>query len=54
MAKISLIIIDPNLHPNMILYKIFGDKGKHARSAVGVNELPVDAAVEIEMIVKLK
>ena len=37
-----------------LLGKIFGDKGKHARSAVGVNELPIDAAVEIEMIVKLK
>ena len=37
-----------------LIGKIFGDKGKHARSAVGVNELPFDAAVEIEMIVKLK
>jgi enamine deaminase RidA (YjgF/YER057c/UK114 family) len=37
-----------------LLLKIFGDAGKHARSAVGVNELPIDAALEIEMIVKLK
>ena len=37
-----------------LIGKIFGDNGKHARSAVGVNELPIDAAVEIEMIVKLK
>ncbi|HKI77611.1 MAG TPA: RidA family protein [Ignavibacteriaceae bacterium] len=37
-----------------LLGKIFGDNGKHARSAVGVNELPIDAPVEIEMIVKLK
>ncbi len=37
-----------------LIGKIFGDKGKHARSAVGVNELPFDAAVEIEMIVKVK
>ena len=37
-----------------LLVKIFGDKGKHARSAVGVSELPLDAAVEIEMIVKIK
>jgi enamine deaminase RidA (YjgF/YER057c/UK114 family) len=37
-----------------LLIKIFGDKGKHARSAVGVNELPIDAALEIELIVKLK
>ena len=37
-----------------LLVKIFGDKGKHARSAVGVSELPLDAPVEIEMIVRLK
>jgi enamine deaminase RidA (YjgF/YER057c/UK114 family) len=37
-----------------LLVKIFGDKGKHARSAVGVSELPLDAPVEIEMIVKIK
>ena len=37
-----------------LLVKIFGDRGKHVRSAVGVNELPLDAAVEVEMIVKLK
>jgi enamine deaminase RidA (YjgF/YER057c/UK114 family) len=37
-----------------LLVKIFGDNGKHARSAVGVSELPLDAPVEIEMIVKIK
>jgi enamine deaminase RidA (YjgF/YER057c/UK114 family) len=37
-----------------LLLQIFGDAGKHVRSAVGVNELPLDAALEIEMIVKLK
>jgi len=36
------------------LGKVFGDAGKHARSAVGVKELPVNSAVEIEMIVKVK
>jgi len=36
-----------------LLEKIFGEKGKHARSAVGVNGLPLGAAVEIEMIVKI-
>jgi enamine deaminase RidA (YjgF/YER057c/UK114 family) len=36
------------------LAKIFGEAGKHVRSAVGVNELPVDSAVEVEMIVKVK
>ena len=37
-----------------LLVEIFGESGKHVRSAVGVNELPVDSAVEIEMIVKVK
>lgn len=37
-----------------LIGKIFGDKGLHARSAVGVSGLPLDAPVEIEMIVKVK
>lgn len=37
-----------------LLGKIFGDKGLHARSAVGVNALPLNAAVEIEMIASVK
>jgi enamine deaminase RidA (YjgF/YER057c/UK114 family) len=36
-----------------LLVDIFGDAGKHARSAVGVNELPLNAAVEIEMIAEI-
>jgi len=36
------------------LVKIFGEAGKHTRSAVGVSELPINSAVEIEMIVKVK
>jgi enamine deaminase RidA (YjgF/YER057c/UK114 family) len=36
------------------LGKIFGEAGKHARSAVGANGLPVNSAVEVEMIVKVK
>ncbi|MEE4311019.1 MAG: RidA family protein [candidate division KSB1 bacterium] len=36
------------------LKSIFGKSGAHTRSAVGVAELPMDAAVEIEMIFKLK
>ncbi len=27
---------------------VLGDKGRHARSTVGVAELPLDAAVEVE------
>jgi enamine deaminase RidA (YjgF/YER057c/UK114 family) len=34
--------------------EVFGEKGKHVRSAVGVAELPLNAPVEIEMIVKVK
>ena len=33
--------------------EIFGEAGMHTRSAVGVSELPLNAAVEIEMIVEL-
>lgn len=39
---------------SVLLGNIFGDAGRHVRSAVGVNELPINSAVEIEMIVKLK
>ena len=34
--------------------KVFGAAGEHARSAVGVSELPLGVAVEVEMIVKVK
>lgn len=34
-----------------VLGEIFGDAGVHARSAVGVAELPLDAPVEVELIV---
>jgi|SRR5699024_6543672 len=37
-----------------LLEDIFEEKGKHARSAIGVNELPFDAPVETEMIVEIK
>lgn len=33
--------------------KLFGDKGLHARSAVGVNALPLDCTTEVEMIVEV-
>jgi enamine deaminase RidA (YjgF/YER057c/UK114 family) len=36
-----------------LLIKLFGDvNGKHARTAVGVAELPLNAPVEIELLVK--
>lgn len=37
-----------------LLVKIFGDAGKHSRSAVGVSSLPLNAPVEVEMIAELK
>ena len=33
--------------------EVFGDAGAHARSAVGVSELPLDAPVEVELIVEV-
>jgi enamine deaminase RidA (YjgF/YER057c/UK114 family) len=35
-----------------LLGEIFGDAGAHARSAVGVAELPMNAPVEVELIVE--
>lgn len=37
-----------------LMVEVFGEKGKHARSAVGMSSLPVNAAVEIEMIVEIE
>jgi enamine deaminase RidA (YjgF/YER057c/UK114 family) len=36
-----------------LLAEVFGDNGAHARSAVGVSELPMDAPVEVELIVEV-
>ena len=33
--------------------EVFGEAGAHARSAVGVSELPLDAPVEVELIVEV-
>ena len=47
-------------HPNVIngcsdlLVEVFGEKGKHARSEVGVASLPNQIPVEIEMIVEVE
>jgi enamine deaminase RidA (YjgF/YER057c/UK114 family) len=37
-----------------LLVQIFGEKGRHARSAVGANELPFDIPVEIEIVVEVE
>ena len=36
-----------------LLLQIFGDEGKHARSAIGVSVLPLNAPVEIELTVEI-
>ncbi len=36
-----------------LMTEIFGDAGKHVRAAVGANELPRNASVEVEMIVEV-
>lgn len=47
-------------HPKVIngysdlMVAVFGNKGKHARAAVGMGSLPSDIAVEIEMIVEIE
>jgi enamine deaminase RidA (YjgF/YER057c/UK114 family) len=37
-----------------LLGRIFGDAGRHARSAIGVAELPLGAPVEVELTVELR
>lgn len=36
-----------------LLGEVFGDAGKHARSAVGVTALPLDVPVEVELVVEV-
>jgi enamine deaminase RidA (YjgF/YER057c/UK114 family) len=36
-----------------LLGEVFGDAGRHARSAVGVAALPLDAPVEVEVVVEV-
>jgi enamine deaminase RidA (YjgF/YER057c/UK114 family) len=37
-----------------LLVEVFGESGKHARSAIGTSELPFDTPVEIELIVEIQ
>ncbi len=47
-------------HPQVIngfselMIQVFGERGQHARSAVGVASLPWNLAVEVEMIVQVR
>lgn len=38
---------------SQLLFDVFGEKGRHARTAVGTNQLPMDAPVEINAIVEI-
>ena len=59
---LGMVNADSNFdnHPKVIngcsdlLVEVFGNKGKHARSAVGMGSLPFQIPVEIEMIVQIK
>ena len=37
-----------------LLFDVFGEAGRHTRSAVAVNQLPLDATVEVEAIVEVE
>jgi len=37
-----------------LLVEVFGDKGKHTRSAIGMSQLPGGIPVEIEMVVEVE
>ncbi|ALS27685.1 endoribonuclease L-PSP [Paenibacillus sp. 32O-W] len=37
-----------------LLVEVFGEKGRHARSAISANELPFNTPVEIELIVEIE
>jgi enamine deaminase RidA (YjgF/YER057c/UK114 family) len=39
---------------SQVLIDVFGENGRHARSAVGTNELPMGVSVEVESIFELK
>jgi enamine deaminase RidA (YjgF/YER057c/UK114 family) len=59
---VGFVASDPSFtgHPAVIngasnlLVAVFGDAGAHARSAVGVAVLPLDAPVEVELIVEVR
>ncbi len=58
----GMVNADPSFtdHPKVIngfsdlLIEVFGERGRHARSAVGMSSLPWNLACEIEMIVQIK
>ena len=59
---LGMVNSDPDFkdHPKVIngysdlMVEIFGEKGKHARSAVGMGSLPGNIAVEVEVVVEVE
>ena len=43
-----------NFYVCYMQFEIFGDKGKHARVAVGTNALPLNVCIEIDAIVEFE
>jgi enamine deaminase RidA (YjgF/YER057c/UK114 family) len=39
---------------SQLLHDIFGESGRHARTAIGTNQLPMDFTVEIEAIIEIR
>jgi enamine deaminase RidA (YjgF/YER057c/UK114 family) len=37
-----------------LLITLYGDRGRHARSAIGTNQLPLDIPVEVEIVVRVR
>ncbi len=36
-----------------LFFDVFGEEGRHARAAVGVSELPLNAPVEVEIVAEI-
>jgi enamine deaminase RidA (YjgF/YER057c/UK114 family) len=39
---------------SQLVQKVFGEAGRHARTSVGVAQLPLGSSVEVEMILEIK
>jgi len=49
-----LVVLVRDLGASELLKQLFGEAGEHACTAVGVNTLPRDASVEIEIVFEAK
>ena len=48
-----ILLFQQSLSASELFVHIWGEAGKHARSAIGVAELPLDSPVEIELTVEI-